>query len=108
MSTLQSERETIEKDREHALVSIFAIHQTKDPENVIRESMETVLKVHDRRILTALLEKYAGEKWIFSRSSNAFYEKKTGAIRTNEPSSADIHNAAITRVEQIINELLEV
>jgi hypothetical protein len=45
-----------EKDRESALVSIFAVHQTKDPENVIRESIKRILDVHDKRTFKALLE----------------------------------------------------
>ena len=99
--TLQSEREMFEKEMNHPLYS-------ENMRGILKAKTLQFLTASHRRILQALLEKCVGEKWIFSRSSNAFYEKKTGAIRTNEPSSADIHNAAITRVEQIINELLEV
>lgn len=45
-----------EREKEHALVSLFAIHQTKDPENIIRESMGNVLSTYTERVREAAKE----------------------------------------------------
>ncbi len=53
-----------ESELESVLVSLFAIHQTKDPDNIVRECMESVLKTYTDRVLTShnteLLQKIEG------------------------------------------------
>lgn len=50
-------------EEESALVSLFAIHKTDDPDEVVRESMARVLNAYTKRILrTKLAEQKTGMK----------------------------------------------
>ena len=58
-------QKTIEEEKEFALVSLFAVYQTKDPDKVKREATASILKTFTERIhsqSTALVrEEVAGE-----------------------------------------------
>lgn len=49
------------REFEHALVSIFAIHQTKDPDDVVKKCMESVLKTYTSRLKELILGKMSKE-----------------------------------------------
>lgn len=45
------------RERESALVSLFAIHKTGDPDEIVREAMDSVLDTYGKRVAEAMKEK---------------------------------------------------
>mgnify|MGYP001607474635 FL=1 len=43
-------------EEDSALISLFAIHKTGDPDKVVRETMASVLKIYTKRVLSERLE----------------------------------------------------
>lgn len=54
--------ERVVSEKEHALVSLFGIHQTQESDKAVREAMASVLQTYTTRLLTEIEGRVEGMK----------------------------------------------